>query len=211
MRKIYSFIDVYPDFATFAIVIMASALQLLIGNEIRAVILSISLMIPTLIFTLPTNVLMKTMFKTKRPKQYYKKVKKRTVFEGSFPSFHSQFSAGEATTFIVGIALFSPENMRLISTLLAICTVGFASVVIAWSRVALNVHYAVDAVGGFIFGVLTGFAVSYVLARSIWKSFPLVYHIFAIFVFVVLVFLLSEKQRKVRFSTKSHLEPSKHP
>jgi membrane-associated phospholipid phosphatase len=204
MQKIYRFVDVYPDFATFAIVILASVLQLLIGNGIETIILSVSLMLPTLIVTLPTNILMKRTFKTERPEQYYKNVKKRSVFEGSFPSFHSQFSAGEATTFIVGMSLFSPENLRLIATLLAICTVGLASVVIAWSRVALNVHHAVDAVGGFILGVVTGFAVSYAMARSIWNRFPLAYHIASILIFAVLVFMLSERQRRAMVFTRSH-------
>lgn len=98
-------------------------------------------------------------------------MKGRTVFEGSFPSFHSHFSAGEATTYIVGIALYSPENLRSTATLLAIITVGLASVVIAYSRVALKMHYPVDALGGFVLGVATGFAVSYAVA-SIWYQIP---------------------------------------
>ena len=65
-----------------------------------------------------------SIFKAKRPEQYYKSVKGRTVFESLFPSFYFQFSAGEATTYIVGIALYSPENIRSTATLLAIITVG---------------------------------------------------------------------------------------
>ncbi len=125
MQRLFRFIDVYPDFATYSIIIVASALQLLIGNGVKAIILSTSLMLPTFIVTLPMNVLMKRLFKAKRPEQYYKSIKGKSVFEGSFPSFHSHFSAGEATAYIVGIALYSPENVRLTATLLAIITVGW--------------------------------------------------------------------------------------
>jgi len=198
MQRLFRFVDIYPDLAIYLTVSVASALQLLIGNEIKAIILSISLMLPTLIVTVPVNVLMKRVFKAKRPQQYYKSVKGRTVFEGSFPSFHSHFSAGEATTYIVGITLYSPESVRLTATLLAIITVGLASVVISYSRVALKMHYPVDAFGGFVLGVVTGFAISYAMVRLIWNQIPLTYHIVMIFVFVNLVFLLSRKQRKVR-------------
>ncbi len=196
-RRLFRFIDVYPDLAIYIIVSIASALQLLIGNKIDAVITSISLMLPTLIATVPINIVLKKLFKAKRPEQYYESVKDRTVFEGSFPSFHSQFSAGEATTFIIGIALFSPENIRLTATFLAIITVGLASVVIAYSRVALKMHYSLDALGGFVLGVATGFVVSYAIAR-LWDQIPLMYHIVMISVFVTLVFLLSRKQRKIK-------------
>jgi membrane-associated phospholipid phosphatase len=200
MQRLFRFIDVYPDLAIYITVSIASIFQFLISNKIEAIILSISLMLPTLIVTVPINVVLKSIFKAKRPEQYYKSVKGKTVFEGSFPSFHSQFSAGEATTYIVGIALYSPENIRSTATLLAIITVGLASVIIAYSRVALKMHYPIDALGGFILGVLTGFTVSYTVAQSIWSRFPLTYHIIMIFVFVTLVFLLSRRQRKVRNS-----------
>jgi len=154
-------------------------------------------MLPTLIVTVPVNVLMKRLLKAKRPEQYYKSVKGRTVFEGSFPSFHSHFSAGEATAYIVGIALYSPENVHLTATLLAIITVGSASVVIAYSRVALKMHYPKDALGGFILGIATGLAVSFAVA-SVWYRIPLTCHVVMIFIFVILVFLLSRRQRKVR-------------
>ena len=198
INSIFHFIDIYPDFATFAVILASSALQLLIGNSVEVALLSVSLMLPTLVVTLPVNVLMKRVFKVKRPEQYYKSVRGKTVFEGSFPSFHSHFSAGEATTYIVGISLYSPENVRFIATLLAIITAGLSSVVIAYSRVALKMHYPVDAFVGFVLGVATGFAVSYAMARLIWGQIPLKYHVVMIFVFAILVFFLSGKQRKVR-------------
>ena len=197
MNNLFCFIDIYPDFFTFAIILASSALQLLIGNSVEAVLLSVSLMLPTLAVTLPVNVLIKCAFKAKRPERYYKSVKGKTVFEGSFPSFHSHFSAGEATTYIAGIALYSPEKVRLIATLLAIITAGLSSVVIAYSRVALKMHHSVDALGGLVLGVATGFVVSYA-AVAIWSRIPLIYHIAMIVVFVNAVFLLSEKQRKIR-------------
>jgi len=196
-EKIFRFIDLYPDFATFTIILIFSILQLIIGNNIKAIILSVSLMLPNLIVILPTNVVIKRIFKSKRPEQYYKSVKGRTIFEGSFPSFHSHFSAGEATTYIVGIALYS-SNLRLTATLLAIITVGLASIIIAYSRVALKMHHPVDVLGGFILGVATGFVVSYTMGRLIWDQIPLAYHVVMIFVFVTFVFLLSRKQRKMK-------------
>jgi hypothetical protein len=68
----------------------------------------------------------------------------------------------------------------------------------------LEVTHAVDAVGGFILGVATGFAVSYAMARSIWNRFPLAYHIAPILIFAVLVFRLSERQRRAMVFTRSH-------
>jgi membrane-associated phospholipid phosphatase len=174
MRALYKFIDLYPDLATFVCIVIASIFQITIGNDVKTIILSISLMLPTLLVVLPVNVLIKRMFKVKRPRQYYQK--KDNPFEGSFPSFHSQFSAGEATTFIVGIAVYSPEDLRLAATFLAIVTVGLASLIIAWSRIALKVHYPLDVACGFVLGVITGLVIPYAMT-TIWYHFPLVYHV----------------------------------
>ena len=200
MNGIFYFIDIYPDFTIFAVVLASSALQLLIGNSVEAVLLSVSLMLPTLVVTLPANVLMKRVFKAKRPEQYYKNVRGKTVFEGSFPSFHSHFSAGEATTYIAGIALYSPEKVHLIATLLAITIASLSSVVVAYSRIALKMHHSIDVLGGFVLGVATGFAVSYA-AVAVWSRIPLIYHIAMVIVFVNVVFLLSKKLRKIRSVT----------
>jgi len=198
VESIFHFIDVYPDFATFIVILVSSTLQLVIGNNISVLILSISLMLPSLIVFLPTNILMKKIFKTKRPEQYYRNIKKSSAFEGSFPSFHSQFSAGEATTYIVGIALYSPDNIRPVATPLAIVTMGLASTIVALSRVALKMHYPIDAIGGVVLGVVTGFVVSYIMAQLVWGHLPLICQIIMIPIFVILVFLLSRKQRRIR-------------
>ncbi len=196
MERIFRFIDIYPDLSTYIIVVVATMLQFLIGNYL-APVLAISFMLPTLIVTLPTNVVMKRTFKVRRPKRYYESVKVKTVFEGSFPSFHSQFSAGEATAYITGIALYSPENIRFKALILALIIAGLSSVVIAYSRVALGLHHPADAFGGFIFGVFTGFAVPYAL-RFAWIKIPLILHLLMIAIFVLTVFFLSSKQRRIR-------------
>ncbi len=196
MERLFRFIDFYPDLAIYLIVGIATLLQFSIGNDVASV-LSVSLMLPTLIVTVPMNVLMKRAFKVRRPKRYYERVKGRTVFEGSFPSFHSQFSAGEATTYITGIALYSPENIRFKAIILALVIVGLASVVIAYSRVALGLHYSMDALGGFVLGVVTGFAVPYAIGFA-WSRIPLICHFAMITVFVMTVFVLSSRQRRMR-------------
>ena len=197
MRKIFEFIDIYPDISTFSIILIAIAVQMLIGNKIDAILPSISLMLPTLLVTLPTNVLMKRAFKVRRPRRYYETVGGRDVFEGSFPSFHAQFSAGEATTFVMGIYLFSPKAIRPIATLLAILIVGTSSIIIAISRVALGMHYAADAIGGFVFGILFGLCSVYSVA-GFWREISLLHHLAMIATFVAIVFSLSERQRWLR-------------
>ncbi len=200
MRRvaIFRFIDIYPDFATFIFIFVFSLLQLMIGNNPNTIVLAVSLMLPTLIIILPMNILMKRIFKTKRPRQYYRNARSGGAFENSFPSFHSQFSAGVATAFVVGIALYSPNNIRLIATLLAVVTMGPASALVAWSRVALGMHHHIDAKGGFVLGVITGFTVSYIFAQLIGKHFPSIYHVFMILIFAVIIFLLSREQRGIR-------------
>ena len=197
MRRIFEFIDIYPDVSTFSIILIAIAVQMLIGNKIDAILLSISLMLPTLLVTLPANVFMKMAFKVRRPKRYYETVKGRDVFEGSFPSFHAQFSAGEATAFIMGIYLFSPKSIRLVATLLAILIVGISSIIIAISRVALGMHHLIDAVGGVAFGILFSLCSVYSVA-GFWEYIPPIDHLAMIATFVIIVFSLSERQRWLR-------------
>ncbi len=154
-------------------------------------------MLPTMLITLPMNILMKKTFKMKRPKSYYGIVKGSSMFEGSFPSFHSQFSAGEATTFILGIALFSSERIRFVATLFAIVIAGVLSVLIAISRVAIGMHHIADAIGGFLLGVLIGFCVVYGIAK-LWETIPILWHLSIIATFVAFVFILSDRQRRLR-------------
>ncbi len=199
LGRVYEFIDDYPDMATFSVILLASIAQTAIGNRIDVLIISTSLMLPTMLLTLPTNVLMKRTFGIRRPRRYYEVVRSRNTFEESFPSFHAQFSAGEATTFIFGIYYFSPKEIRFLATLLAIAMAGFASILIAYSRIAVGVHHGRDVVGWFLFGVVTGYLVSTCFA-SFWRRIPLEYHAVTIVVFVLLVFTLSEKQRKIKIN-----------
>jgi membrane-associated phospholipid phosphatase len=199
LEKAFQFIGYYPDFATFIIIVVSSTLQILVGNSISVLIFAVSVILFSLMVILPTNLLMKNPFKIRRPEQYYRSKRKSGVFEGSFPSFHSQFSAGEATTYIVVIALYSPEEIRLAATLLAIFTVGFASMIVAWSRVALGLHYPVDAVRGIILGVVTGFVTSYTVAPLLW-DLPQMWKIAVSAVFSLCLCMLFRKDKGAKSS-----------
>lgn len=167
----------------------------MIGNQFQVLIFSISLMLFSLIAFLLSNLLIKNLFKTKRPTQYSKNKQGNGVFKGSFPSFHSQFAAGEATTYIVVIALYSPEVVRSTATIIAIFTAGAASIIVAWSRVSLNQHYPRDAIGGIGLGILIGFAVPYWTAPLLWSKFPLIWQIVASMIFFASIYILSRSQR----------------
>jgi len=197
MQRLFKFIDIYPDFATYFLILVSLILQVLIGNKTEVVITSLSLMLPTTITIIPINIVMKRLFKAKRPEQYYKNIRGKSIFEGSFPSFHAHLSAGGATACTLGIAIYSPESIRLISTVLAIVTAGFVSTLISYSRVALKMHYPLDVLGGFILGVITGLLIPLLLIPLWWKI-PLIIHFTMIFVFAFLLYVISRRHRKIR-------------
>ncbi len=196
---LFEFIDVYPDFSTFITVFVASLLQLVLGNSIRALIMTVSMMLPSFLVILPTNVAFKLAFRTRRPKRYYEEFRGRSVFEGSFPSFHSQFSSGEAATYVMGIYAFSARDVRLVATVVALITAGLASVVIAYSRVVVGMHYPKDVLGGYLLGLVIGVLTPYILSR-LWMHIPLAFHIAMIAIFSAMIFALSRRQRRRRLS-----------
>lgn len=75
---------------------------------------------------------------------------------GSFPSGH----VGNTTALVASIALVAithfPQHLRKVQVI-----GGIAVLAMGWSRLALNVHWFSDVVGG----VLTGVAIAFVVAR----------------------------------------------
>lgn len=75
---------------------------------------------------------------------------------GSFPSGH----VGNTTALAASIALVAfthfPQHLRKVQAI-----GGIAVLAMGWSRLALNVHWFTDVVGG----VLTGVAIAFVVAR----------------------------------------------
>ncbi|EHP85243.1 phosphatase PAP2 family protein [Methanotorris formicicus] len=161
IKRIYHIIDYYPDLATYFGILIISILELLIGNNLKVLIFSIFMMFFTFLIVLPTNIALKNLFKTKRPDGY--RNNKISHFKGSFPSFHTQFSFGVSTAFITAIYLLSPDNIKLLATLLAIFCLEGMSVIVGYSRIVVNAHYPKDVVGGAVFGIITGFICSYTL------------------------------------------------
>ncbi len=107
---------------------------------------------------------MKNIFKTKRPKNYYLYHGfKKSLFEGSFPSFHSQFSSSTATAAITVIYLLSPQDIRIPATLPAIIITGSLAILVAWSWIHLGVHYSIDVIGGVALGISIGYITAYML------------------------------------------------
>ncbi len=194
LASVCEFIDRYPDFTLFLAVLIACTVQILAKNRPDTLLLSVSLMFPAMLVILPVNVLMKKIFNVKRPEKYYKRVKIKSVFEGSFPSFHAQLSAGEATTFIFGIAAFSPVQIRITATALAIVVAGLITTAVSVSRVVMGVHYLKDVAGGFLLGILTGLAVSYAIA-PFWVKIPVFWHGAIVVTFAALVVFLSLRHR----------------
>ena len=153
-NKIYHIIDYYPDFATYVGILVISILELLIGNSHKILISSIFMMFFTFLIVLPTNIVLKNLFKTKRPDGY--RENNISHFKGSFPSFHAQFSFGISTAFVTAIYLLSPDDIRLLATILAIFCLEGISVIVGYSRIVVNAHYPKDVVGGTILGIITG-------------------------------------------------------
>ncbi|WFO74846.1 phosphatase PAP2 family protein [Desulfurococcaceae archaeon MEX13E-LK6-19] len=200
LKKVCYFIDYYPDLAVFISVLITSLLQAVIGNSIDVLVFAIFMMLISFAVTLPVNIIVKNMLRTKRPKNYYDHYGcVKNVFEGSFPSFHAQFAFSVATSYIVAIYFTSPESIRLLATILAILTSGVTALIVAWSRACLGVHYPVDIVGGIIIGFVTGFATAYTLV-SLLKNTPMIYQIIGCMIFFASIYLLSRKARIKRAS-----------
>lgn len=193
VKRIYQLIDYYPDAATTAIILVSSFVQIVTGNGLKLLLFALFCMLLSLIVSLPTNIIIKNLLKTARPENYNKT--KDSLFKDSFPSFHSQFAAGEATTFITIIALYSPQNIVLLATILAVITAGFSSLVVAWSRVSLSLHYPHDAIGGIVLGVFLGFLLPYIVAPLLWNKISITWLISGSAIFFISLYLLSRSQR----------------
>ena len=195
LKRLWYFIDYYPDVSVFVGVLVASLIQLVLGNSLSVILSGLSVMFLVFLITLPVNILLKNIFKSRRPSRYYSYYSRGTVFEGSFPSFHAQFAFSEATAFIVAVLLFSPSGIRFVAVLAAAIIMIPMAFLVALSRVYLKIHYPIDVVGGIIIGCIIGSITTYILAPYM-MSLPNTVYIIGAFMFFILLHLLSLSRRR---------------
>ena len=87
---------------------------------------------------------------------------------GSFPSFHTQFAATFAMTFVAVIGLVEPPERRGLALLVGFASMGVSVTLVAWSRLYLAVHDRVDVYGGVIIGFMIGLLVAWVAVTRGW-------------------------------------------
>ncbi len=195
-HKIYLWIDRYPDFAFYMIIVVNIIIQLFLGVDLYFVVFVLALMFCNFMIVLATNLLMKNLLRVSRPAAYYKVHGDGSrIFRGSFPSLHAHFAFAMATTFVA--ALYIYEGCRLLTPrmLVAIPMIYSMAFIVAVSRYSIGVHRLQDVLGGMLFGV----AFSLPLTLYIYGSFddlPLVLQAFFGLFFLFLVFLLSHYERR---------------
>ena len=133
--KISEFVDRKP-FHALIVVLLALNLSK-IGNNPNYISL---VAITGLVLSEVISVLLKVMFKKKRP-QYYS----HRIIKYGFPSSHSQIAFSISTVY----SYYASDYAAILF---------FIAIFVATSRIITNAHGSKDVIGGSVLGVLTGLA-----------------------------------------------------
>ena len=166
-RRVFWLLDHYADAATGVLAALAALLQLLIGTPGAVVLGALALVLPAGLLTYGVNRLCKALLPKPRANRSYHALISPWL-RGSFPSFHTQFAATFAMTFVAVIGLVEPPERRGLALLVGFASMGVSVTLVAWSRLYLAVHDRVDVYGGVIIGVLIGLLVAWVAVTRGW-------------------------------------------
>ena len=166
-RRVFWLLDHYADAATGVLAAGAAGLQLLIGTPGAVVLGALALVLPAGLLTYAVNRLCKALLPKPRANRRYHALISPWL-RGSFPSFHTQFAATFAMTFVAVIGLVDPPERRGPALLVGFASMGVSVALVAWSRLYLAVHDRVDVYGGVILGILIGLLVAGVAVTQGW-------------------------------------------
>jgi membrane-associated phospholipid phosphatase len=166
-RRVFWLLDHYADAATGVLAALAALLQLAIGTPGAVVLAALALVLPAGLLTYGVNRLCKALLPKPRANRAYHALISPWL-RGSFPSFHTQFAATFAMTFVAVVGLLEPPERRGPALLVGFASMGVSVTLVAWSRLYLAVHDRVDVYGGVIIGVLLGLLVAWVAVAQGW-------------------------------------------
>jgi membrane-associated phospholipid phosphatase len=166
-RPVFWLLDHYADAATGVLAALAAGLQLLIGTPGAVVLGALALVLPAGLLTYAVNRVCKALLPKPRANRSYHALISPWL-RGSFPSFHTQFAATFAMTFVAVIGLVEPPERLALALLVGFASMGVSVALVAWSRLYLAVHDRVDVYGGVILGVLIGLLVAGIAVTQGW-------------------------------------------
>ncbi len=166
-RRVFWLLDHYADAATGVLAALAALLQLLIGTPGAVVLAALALVLPAGLLTYAINRVCKAFVPKPRANRTYHALISPWL-RGSFPSFHTQFAATFAMTFVTVIGLLAAPDQRGLALLVGLLSMGVSVTLVAWSRLYLAVHDRVDVYGGLIIGLLVGVVVGGVAVAQGW-------------------------------------------
>ncbi len=137
-----------------------------------------SILLALILFNISVNLIIKWSANVPRPPN-----PKIEVTGPSFPSNHAQSTAS--------FWAFSSLNKRGYSLIfLSIVYVFF----ISYSRIALNVHYPIDVIGGSLLGVLISFSFYLILKKLEFKKFNLAIYSSIFFLSLIAFFVFKDEE-----------------
>ena len=195
-RKIYIWIDKYPDYSFYTVFAINAMVQLGLGVSITFIILVSAIMLVNFAVALASNLLVKNLLRRSRPLTYYVvHGRGAKVFEGSFPSLHAQFAFAMATTFIVSLYLYVNGDISSANLVVGVPLIYFMAFIVASSRYLIGVHHLVDVVGGIVLGVVLALPIT-IYMYDIMKEASLAIHVLLGTIFFLTVYILSYMERK---------------
>jgi len=195
-RKIYIWIDKYPDYSFYTVFAINAMVQLGLGVSITFIILVSAIMLVNFAVALASNLLVKNLLRRSRPLTYYVvHGRGAKVFEGSFPSLHAQFAFAMATTFIVSLYLYVNGDISSANLVVGVPLIYFMAFIVASSRYLIGVHHLVDVVGGIVLGVVLALPIT-IYMYDIMKEASLAIQVLLGTIFFLTVYILSFLERK---------------
>ncbi len=195
-KRIYLWIDKYPDYSFYTVFVINAMVQLVLGVSITFIILVSALMLVNFAVVLASNLLVKNLLRKSRPSTYYVvHGRGARVFEGSFPSLHAQFAFAMATTFIVSLYLYVNGDISSANLVVGVPLIYFMAFIVASSRYLIGVHHLVDVVGGIVLGVVLALPIT-IYMYDIMKEASLAIQVLLGTIFFLTVYILSYMERK---------------